>query len=376
MKNKRKVAIIFEDGRLGGQLVYIKNIIDDLSEEFDISVFLPANSSHDAVLLFGEAQCNVVFWRCSRVERSLTGLLGYVSFLVADVFRLRHELARREFHLVYAAGGAWQIKSVLCRCLLKVPVIWHLNDTYMPLIVRICFSVLSRRSDYFIFASRASKIFYEKIALASCDGVVIGASVGASFFKRSLRTKKLGFRVVSVGNVNAFKGFELLLDVAAEVARVEPRIEFVVVGKVFESQIQYYEALLVRLRERGLNNVHFITSGGDVIEHLDCSSVYLCSSRFESSPIAVREAMARGIPVIAGDVGDISVIASNCDGVDLMQRREAELFASSILRLYSDPEAWVRMSKACRAYAVGNFRAKHAAKLHMQVFNEVIDHAG
>ena len=64
---------------------------------------------------------------------------------------------------IYCAGGSWQIKGAISGFFARKKVIWHLNDTYSPFVIRFIFSYLSYLADGYIFASKATKKYYENL---------------------------------------------------------------------------------------------------------------------------------------------------------------------------------------------------------------------
>ncbi len=83
-----------------------------------------------------------------------------------------------------------------------------------------------------------------------------------------------------------------------------------------------------------------IASGAEVRKALDEADLFVLPSRAEGLPRALIEAMARGLPAIASDVG-------GCDellvAADLVPAGNADLLATAVQDMLDDPE---RMSKA------------------------------
>ena len=68
-------------------------------------------------------------------------------------------------------------------------------------------------------------------------------------------------------------------------------------------------------------------------KHLVASDLYICTSKFEASPVAVWEAMSVGLPVISTDVGDLKRANDIFDCCLIVEKREATIFASQIVSL-------------------------------------------
>ena len=64
---------------------------------------------------------------------------------------------KEKFDLVHVSGGSWQFKGVIAGKISKTKVVWHLNDTFTPYIVRLIFKQINFLADSFIFSSKKTK---------------------------------------------------------------------------------------------------------------------------------------------------------------------------------------------------------------------------
>lgn len=107
-----------------------------------------------------------------------------------------------------------------------------------------------------------------------------------------------------------------------------------------------------RAEELGVERrVDFLGIRTDIPELLAACDVFVLASDWEGSPIAVIEAMASGLPVVATAVGGVPELVE--DGVTgaLVPPGETAAFARSLARLANDPEARRRMSGRARGRA-------------------------
>ena len=98
--------------------------------------------------------------------------------------------------------------------------------------------------------------------------------------------------------------------------------------------------------------------------------LYLNTSVHEGIPMTILEAMARGLPVIAPQVGGIGEIIE--DGVEgfLVPNRDPKAFAEKCL-LLQDAELRQRMGQAARAKVERGFSAEHMARQYYQLYREL-----
>jgi glycosyltransferase involved in cell wall biosynthesis len=141
----------------------------------------------------------------------------------------------------------------------------------------------------------------------------------------------------SVGRLNSWKGFHVLLDAAAHVLKRHPQATFVLVGGVHDLEPEYAEQLHDQARRLGYNGrVRLVGQQPNPEEWIQAMDVFVHTSRNEPFGMVVIEAMALGKAVVAGDEGGpTEVITPGVDGL-LSPYGDAESLAAAILRLLDD----------------------------------------
>ena len=111
------------------------------------------------------------------------------------------------------------------------------------------------------------------------------------------------------GRLSPEKGFDLLVEAAALVVREHPRVGFLLCGDGPERP-----ALARRIAEHGLEG-KFVLAGfrTDLERLLPAWDLAVLSSHTEGLPVAVLEALAAGVPVVATAVGGTPEVVE--DGV-------------------------------------------------------------
>lgn len=116
--------------------------------------------------------------------------------------------------------------------------------------------------------------------------------------------------LVTTGNLDIVKNHRFLLTVLAEAKRAGRTLTLDVYG---EGPCR--KDLLQQARDLGLENqVRFRGFRQDVREFLPGYRAYVHASYSESSSLAIMEAMAAGLPVVAGDIGPLAELCD--DGVE------------------------------------------------------------
>jgi glycosyltransferase involved in cell wall biosynthesis len=116
--------------------------------------------------------------------------------------------------------------------------------------------------------------------------------------------------LVTIGNLDLVKNHRYLLEVLAEAKRSGRPLSLDIFGQGACRQDLFSQARSLGLEE----HVRFRGFRSDVRDFLPAYRVYVHASYSESLPLAIIEAMAAGLPIVAGDIGGISELCD--DGVE------------------------------------------------------------
>jgi glycosyltransferase involved in cell wall biosynthesis len=154
-----------------------------------------------------------------------------------------------------------------------------------------------------------------------------------------------------VGRLSEEKHPRLFVRAAARVREARPDVRFVMVG---DGPLR--PALEAEARELGLDNrVRFAGERHDTPAVHRSLDVLLLTSWHEGTPLAVLEAMACGVPVVASDVGGVpELVRSGTTGL-LFGAGDEAAAAAHVLALLQDEEGRRRMGRAGRVRAVTEF---------------------
>jgi glycosyltransferase involved in cell wall biosynthesis len=171
------------------------------------------------------------------------------------------------------------------------------------------------------------------------------------------------FGVLCVSRLQAEKRVETFVGALARARRAEPRLRGFVAGDGDR------RAELERLAED--SGVEFLGERSDVPALLEAADAFALSSSAEALPMSVLEAMARGLPAIAPDLGGVSDAVIDGETGLLFAPGDEEALSRAIVALARDPERARRMGAAGRTRQRERFGAAAMADSYLDALERV-----
>jgi glycosyltransferase involved in cell wall biosynthesis len=171
----------------------------------------------------------------------------------------------------------------------------------------------------------------------------------------------------TVANLRREKDYWTLLQAAARATAATSRLRWLAVGQgPLAEQVRAWHDDL-RLGDRLL----LLGYRPDVPDVLAASDLFVLSSAHEGLPVALMEALAAGLPVVATDVGGLR--ESLRDGVDglLVPPHDPSALADAVVRLVHDDRGRLVMSANARA-AAERFDIRGAVRRQVQVYADLV----
>jgi glycosyltransferase involved in cell wall biosynthesis len=376
-----RIGNVIEEGRIGGPHLRIIEVAQRLKAfGYATTVIHAADDSAALSARIAAADLKSRAVRLSRLGRGWRALIGYGCTFIPDVLRLRRLFEEERFDLIHCSGGAWQIKGVIAARLARIRVVWHLNDTFMPMAIRQSFGIVARWARCgFIVAGRRVYEYY-RLSRWPADRVwEIQAPVDTKRFDPKVvdpdpDIEKLGGRkVLVIANINPGKGLHVFIDAAGILARRFPDLSFVVVGPVYESQGNYFDSLSRRAAALGVaEKVHFLGPSSNVASALAAADISVCSSMVEASPMAVWEAMAMARPIVSTDVGDVGRFMEDGKSGIVVPVDSASALAAGVARYLEDGDLRRLCGEEARRVAIGNLDIGVCVEKHVQCYGDML----
>lgn len=340
MNEIRLLGVIFETASFGGPHRYILNILADLGEKFHVTIIIP--KSQDRVFYNKLSQFNVgiIEVPLSCLGGGIVNSISYLIFMFFNFFKLRKCLGLKQFDILYIMGGSSCFLSVLLGLCCSNKICWNLNDSYMAPILRPFFWFFSRLVKNYVLTNQRTYEFYKEIIPTDSNYRIIESPVceGKFSIDRKIRIKPDIVNLVAVGNISPVKGYEDLIDILVLLKTAYPvKFNLTIVGKVFPRQRAYYNQICDYAIREGVN-VKVLTDVIEVSEIFCDQDIFVMTSRSESSPLALYEALLFGMPFVVFDFTDLAKL----EGLDgfIVKGRDKSLFSEKVVALCKEKKRY------------------------------------
>lgn len=175
-------------------------------------------------------------------------------------------------------------------------------------------------------------------------------------------------KLVYVGRLSAEKGVPILFESIARLKARNIDVELNLIGdgtdRKFLEQLSFELGISERVRFSGFVDQQTIA------QTLRDSDVFVLPSFAEGIPVALMEAMAIGIPVIATYVGGITELVIDGETGQMVYPSDPEGLANAIARYASDPGFCKKISKQAREKITNEFDIEDQVDKLAEIFSE------
>jgi glycosyltransferase involved in cell wall biosynthesis len=309
----------------------------------DTGPLTQALSERDVEILQGEA-ISLTF------EHPFAGL--------AAVRRQAELLKSWKIDLLHANCFAWNPDLVFGARMSSIPAILHVHNP-----VDFAFRNVSR------FAA-AKILFCSRAVMQNCGNLHRVASQAEVFHNvidveswshgTSIRSS-LGIREgeIAIGTVAQIvhrKGIDILLETARLLLLQRSDLVFLVAGPQTASEAEFGRSMQAAADESPLRGrVRFLGSRTDISDFASSLDLFLFPTRAEPLGIAILEAMAAGLPVVASNVGGIPEIITSPDMGVLVDPITPEAFAGAVQAILARPDRGKSIGAKAQQALIGRF---------------------
>ncbi|MEP6708301.1 MAG: glycosyltransferase family 4 protein [Pyrinomonadaceae bacterium] len=198
-------------------------------------------------------------------------------------------------------------------------------------------------------------------------------SLSKDAYRRKLELPPDGLLVGTVGEINPLKGQGDFVRAAAIVAGRFPGLHFIIAGEDTSSTKEHLRALQQLIGELGLEKrVHHFGSLDDIADLYCALDLFVSASHSESFGLAIAEAMACGVPIVATVTEGASEIIN--DGVTglLVPIGDASSLAKAMIRLLERADERADLAQAAKVAVRERFSLERMVGETEQVYSEAL----
>jgi glycosyltransferase involved in cell wall biosynthesis len=321
----------------------------------------------------------VIPGRLPTVDFRMPGLNGWVW--LRFLLQLCWVIYRRRVDLIHVNSYVPGNYARLAAALMQVPIVidhWH-GFTRFNRKRRLICRVLGRFTDLSIAVSRGVRDYLleqvgpdpakVRVVPNGVDVAAIDAARPGPLVRRELGLPEDSPVIGLVGRLDHWgKGHKELFTAMAQIRARHPVHALIVGGGRRAAEVRQLAASL------GLAEVvHFLGPRSDVPDLLNAMDVFVLPSYSEGVSLALLEAMAAGLPVIATAVGGLPEVVTDGENGLLIPPRDPGALAGALERLLSDP-AWARQLGAnARGHVRAHYSLERLGREISKIYEELIE---
>jgi glycosyltransferase involved in cell wall biosynthesis len=233
-----------------------------------------------------------------------------------------------------------------------LPVIWHIHEGYQNKLKRAFFYFLVRLvASKVIFTSKASESLwgFEKVKGKSVwvyNGIDLEKVEELSRSKIEIDFEKDKTSIGYIGQINPYKGINILIEAMEKVKEVFPNAICWIIGKPSPYQEKYYESLKdCVIRKELEHNIKFIDFQPNIFPLLAKIDILVIPSMYETFGRSLIEGMALAKPIVATRVGGIpEIVIDNETGI-LVSPDDSNQLSKALLILLSEPDLRLKLGE-------------------------------
>ncbi|MBN1508288.1 MAG: glycosyltransferase family 4 protein [Sedimentisphaerales bacterium] len=382
-----KVLYCILDNRCGGPHRRAHAVAGRLREHGIETLFLTGYKGGETWRPDGFACYVFKHIQCFRRRWPIPNLLVFLAVLPYTLARLCQIIRSNKIDIVHV-DGVTNFVPAIAASLMRRPVVWLYND-YLPRALRpVLMPLMTRLSSRVLVQGETLKRQYtdgnpklrdKTVVIHSCtDTSRFSRDTCAPDSREQIR-RELGIPadctlVGTIRNVNRFKGITYFIEAAGRIRSRIPSARFVIVGSKLDTDPGYWDRLQQLTEQLGLKQeVLFTGFREDVPAILSALDVFVLASIEESCPVALLEAMAMKVPVVATDVGAVSEMVLHERTGFVVPPRDPEAIAEAVWRYLQAPVDQVRqMVEAARHRMETEFAVEQVASQQKSLYESIV----
>jgi glycosyltransferase involved in cell wall biosynthesis len=301
--------------------------------------------------------------------------LAYVSMLKHDAFAVLGAGQRKGFRVVLRPEGAgatgdlaWQTwgnfgRAIGLRC--------RETDAFVAISSRIEHELQESWRSGTMRPFGLARFLHHTQKVPRIETIPNGVPVPADAWRARIGWQT-NPRAVFIGRLAVEKGLDTLIEAWPIVRASYPDATLTLIGEGPQRQLLEDQAKILGLEPGPRCAVDFPGTTVDTTLALRDADLFILPSREEGMSIALLEAMALGIPLVASAIPGNRSLVSDFEHGRLFPLGDANQLARVIIEQWNDLDRAVQMGRAARNRVTQEFSIRAIARQHLMLFHEIV----
>ena len=371
----KRICYVDEDGRFGGPQQRMLLIASELKKKnSEIEIIIPKDETQ--IFKNKLIKQNIKFHELSLTRLSLkpSFLIKYFIFFFYEIIKLAIFFKKQKYDLIQA-NSTPQFKAVIAAFILRLEIVWVIEDSYFPSIIVLIFRFLSNLTNCKIIytSQRVYNFYFKEKKVLNNKVKEIFAPVDMTKFDPDQNFSVPDYIdqnrtiITTVASMVPVKGLEYFVEAAEKIHDKNRNTSFIIAGPEISSQREYSKKIKLMLQDK--EYINYIGMCDNIPELLANSNLFICSSISEAGPLTVYEAMSMKIPVVTTDVGASRQIIENFNsGIIVPIKNSFELYKAAD-KILNNKNLRENISKNAFIFSKNFFSLDKISKKYMEFYN-------
>lgn len=369
-KDKKNILFVSHSSGRGGAEAVLVDVMHNFSIKNNVFLFTSRGNNEKITKNKDAKEIYIVsrFNGAIDISFSMLNLFILPFGVVKNIFRTIRIIKKNDIEIVITNTSTIFYASVAAKLCGKKHVLIVHETISNSLFRKLSFFINEKLSERIVFVSKAceSAHSYSKKSTVLTPSIEKEKFEILSSIKHVNKNKQLVVSVV--GRIYEIKGVDIFIDVAERILQSNSNmVQFRIYGDIGDNS--YYQKLKNRIENSALEKSIKLMGFENIFNILTETDVLLLTSRNETGPLVVQEAMSAGIPVVAFNVGNVSEYIDNGSTGYIVDGGDIDAMTKKVSLLLNDTNEIRRMGEAARDFMQKNKGSNFCEELEKVVIS-------